>query len=259
MSTRAHAPTRIRLQKLLAQAGLASRREAEQWIQGGRVAVNGKIITALGTRADPRIDRIVVDGKPLRPFEPKVYYLLNKPAGYVSSCEDDRGRPTVVDLIKPVKFRLFPVGRLDWDTEGVLLLTNDGELTQRLLHPRYRIRRTYLVKVEGIPDFQTLQRMVRLGGDADPKGNRPRVRQARVGERHAWLEIRLWEGKHHQVRRMCEAVGHPVKRLRRIEFAGLDVEGLAPGQYRPLTAAEIAALQRLTRLDAGRPSFQHSL
>ena len=259
MSTRDNAPVRVRLQKLLAQAGLASRREAEEWIRRGRVAVNGKIVTALGTQADPRVDRIVVDGKPLRHFEPKVYYLLNKPAGYVSTCEDDRGRPTVIDLIKRRKFRLFPVGRLDWDTEGVLLLTNDGELTQRLLHPRYRIHRTYLAKGEGIPDFATLQRLVHIGGGGDSKAMRPRVRLARVGQRHAWLEIRLWEGKHRQVRRMCEAVGHPVKRLRRVEFAGLDVESLALGQYRPLTAAEITGLRRLTGLDPDHPPSPLSL
>jgi pseudouridine synthase len=242
----------IRLQKLLAQAGLASRREAEEWIRTGRVAVNGKIVTLLGTQADPRVDRIAVDGKLVRHSEPKAYYLLNKPSGYVSTCADDRGRPTVIDLLKPLKLRLFPVGRLDWDTEGVLLLTNDGELTQRLLHPRYRIRRIYLAKVEGIPSSQTLQRLARVGGDGDSPGNRPRVRLVREGDRHAWLEIRLWEGKNRQVRRMCDAVGHPVKRLRRVAFAGLDVEGVVPGQFRPLTAAEILHLRRLTGIDPER-------
>jgi pseudouridine synthase len=249
----------MRLQKLLAQAGLVSRRQAEDWIQAGRVAVNGKIVTALGTQADPRVDRIAVDGKLIRSLAPKAYYLLNKPGGYVSTCEDDRRRPTVIDLIKPLKVRLFPVGRLDWDTEGVLLLTNDGELTQRLLHPRYRIRRTYLAKVEGIPTVPILQHLVRVGGSDEPKGSRPRVRLARAGERHAWLEICLWEGKNHQVRRMCEAVGHPVKRLRRVEFAGLAVEGLAPGRYRSLTADEILALQRLTGLDQGHPPSHRAL
>jgi 23S rRNA pseudouridine2605 synthase len=249
----------MRLQKILAQAGLSSRREAEEWIQSGRVAVNGKTVTALGAQADPHVDRIAVDGKPIPRPEPKVYYLLNKPRGYVSTCEDDRGRPTVIDLIKPLKFRLFPVGRLDWDTEGALLLTNDGALTQRLLHPRYRIRRTYLAKVEGIPDAPTLRRLIRVGSSAAPKSSRPQVRLARVGERHAWLEIRLWEGKNRQVRRMCETVGHPVRRLRRVEFAGLDVEGLAPGQYRPLTAAEILALRRLTGLGPGHARGRLSL
>jgi 23S rRNA pseudouridine2605 synthase len=289
---------RMRLQKILAQSGLASRREAEAWIQAGRVSVNGKIVTALGSQADPDVDRILVDGKPIGSFEPKVYYLLNKPAGYVSTCADEHGRPTVLDLLKAVRARLFPVGRLDWDTEGVLLLTNDGELAQRLMHPRYQITRTYLARVEGIPTQEALQRLAELsvaphdptsapshpprghkrqekpraavqGADPLPpgtgegrergrrvgprRGDSPRhVSLARVGPRHAWVEISLREGQNRQVRRMCEEVGHPVKRLRRIRFAGLTLEGSEPGQYRALTPAEIQSLRRLTRLE--RPS-----
>ncbi|MGH8064618.1 MAG: pseudouridine synthase [Candidatus Entotheonellia bacterium] len=235
----------IRLQKVLAQAGLASRREAEQWIQAGRISVNGKVVTTLGTQADPAVDRIAVDGKVINRLEPKVYYLLNKPTGYVSTCEDELGRPTVLDLLKPLKFRLFPVGRLDWDTEGLLLLTNDGELAQRLLHPRFHIRRTYLAKVEGIPTLETLQRLTTTGDPSAPRSRRPTARIGKVGERHAWLEIRLWEGRNRQVRRMCEAVGHPVKRLRRVQFAGLDTMGLSTGQSRPLTPTEVLVLKRL--------------
>jgi 23S rRNA pseudouridine2605 synthase len=242
----------MRLQKVLAQAGLTSRREAERWIQAGRISVNGKVVTTLGTRADPTVDRIAVDRKVINRLEPKMYYLLNKPPGYVSTCEDELGRPTVLDLLKPIKFRLFPVGRLDWDTEGLLLLTNDGELAQRLLHPRFHIRRTYLAKVEGIPTAETLQRLTTTGDPSAPRRRRPTARISKVGERHAWLEIRLWEGRNRQVRRMCEAVGHPVKRLRRVQFAGLDTVGLSPGQYRPFTPAEVLALRRLAGL--GRPS-----
>lgn len=240
---------RMRLQKVLAQAGLASRREAEQWIRAGRVAVNGKVVATLGVQADPVVDRIAVDGKVINRLEPKVYYLLNKPSGYVSTCEDDLGRPTVLDLLQPIKFRLFPIGRLDWDSEGVLLLTNDGELAQRLLHPRFHVRRTYLAKVEGIPTRETLQRMVHKEALTTPRGRRPSVNISKVGERHAWLEIRLWEGRNRQVRRMCEAVGHPVKRLRRVQFAGLDCRGLPPGRYRPLTPSEVLALKRLAGLE----------
>jgi 23S rRNA pseudouridine2605 synthase len=239
----------MRLQKVLAQAGLASRREAEHWIQAGRISVNGKVVTTLGTQADPAVDRIAVNGKVINRLEPKVYYLLNKPTGYVSTCEDELGRPTVLDLLKPIKFRLFPVGRLDWDSEGLLLLTNDGELAQRLLHPRFHIRRTYLAKVEGIPTGQSLQRLTREGDPAAPQKRRPTARIIKIGERHAWLEIRLWEGKNRQVRRMCEAVGHPVKRLRRVQFAGLDTMGLPSGQYRPLTLTEVQALKRLAGLE----------
>jgi 23S rRNA pseudouridine2605 synthase len=219
----------MRLQKVLAQAGLASRREAEQWIQAGRISVNGKVVTALGTQADPAVDRIAVDGKVINRLEPKVYYLLNKPTGYVSTCEDELG--------------------LDWDSEGLLLLTNDGELAQRLLHPRFHIRRTYLAKVEGIPTAQSLRRLTHTGDPSAPQKRRPSARISRVGERHAWLEIRLWEGQNRQVRRMCEAVGHPVKRLRRVQFAGLDTMGLSSGQYRPLTLTEVHALKRLAGLE----------
>jgi 23S rRNA pseudouridine2605 synthase len=239
----------MRLQKVLAQAGLASRREAEQWLRAGRISVNGKVVTTLGTQADPEVDRIAVDGKVVNRLEPKVYYLLNKPTGYVSTCEDDLGRPTVLDLLTAIKFRVFPVGRLDWDSEGLVLLTNDGELAQRLLHPRFHIRRTYLAKVDGIPTSEALQRMANTGDPSAPRRRRPAVRISKVGERHAWLEIRLWEGRNRQVRRMCEAAGHPVKRLRRVQFAGLNTMGLMPGRYRPLTAAEVLALKRLAGLE----------
>jgi 23S rRNA pseudouridine2605 synthase len=239
----------MRLQKVLAQAGLASRREAEQWIQAGRISVNGKVVTTLGTQADPAVDRIAVDGKVVNRLEPKVYYLLNKPPGYVCTCEDERGRPTVLDLLKPTTVRLFPVGRLDCDSEGLLLLTNDGELAQRLLHPRFHIRRTYLAKVEGIPSPATLQRLIQTVDPSTARSRRPTARINKVGERHAWLEIRLWEGKNRQVRRMCEAAGHPVKRLRRVQFAGLDTMGLSLGQCRRLTRAEVLVLKRLTGLE----------
>jgi 23S rRNA pseudouridine2605 synthase len=239
----------MRIQKVLAQAGLASRREAEHWSQAGRISVNGKVVTTPGTQADPVVDRIAVDGKVINRLEPKVYYLLNKPTGYVSTCEDEIGRPTVLDLLKPVKFRLFPVGRLDWDSEGLLLLTNDGGLAQRLLHPRFHIRRTYLAKVEGIPTVHALQRLTTTGDPAAPPKRRPTARIIKVGERHAWLEIRLWEGKNRQVRRMCEAVGHPVRRLRRVQFAGLDTMGLSSGQYRPLTLTEVRTLKQLAGLE----------
>jgi pseudouridine synthase len=238
----------MRLQKVLAQAGLASRRQAEEWIQAGRISVNGKVVTTLGNQADPSVDRIAVDGKLINRLAPKVYYLLNKPAGYVSTCMDDLGRPTVLKLLAAVKFRLFPVGRLDWDTEGLLLLTNDGELAHRLLHPRFHIRRTYLAKVEGIPTPDALHRLTNTGDAAAPRKRRPTVRISKVGERHAWLEIRLWEGRNRQVRRMCAAVGHPVRRLRRVQFAGLDTIGLPTGQYRPLTPVEILTLKRLAGL-----------
>ncbi|MBI3328865.1 MAG: rRNA pseudouridine synthase [Nitrospinae bacterium] len=241
----------MRLQKILAQAGLASRRKAEAWIRTGRISVNGEVVTTIGTQADPERDRIAVDGIPIHRPEPKVYYLLNKPSGYVSTCEDDLGRPTVLDLLQSVKFRIFPIGRLDWDTEGVLLLTNDGALAQRLLHPSSQVPRTYVAKVTGIPTPEALRRLAKLGANPGTPAPLPHTRIVRTGPQHAWVEIRLREGRNRQVRRMCEAVGHPVKRLRRIQFAGLAAEGLPLGRYRPLTPSEILALQRITRL-AGR-------
>ena len=238
---------RMRLQKILAQTGLASRRKAEAWIRTGRISVNGEVVTTIGTQADLELDRIAVDGIPIHRAEPKVYYLLNKPSGYVSTCEDDLGRPTVLDLLKSVKFRIFPVGRLDWDTEGVLLLMNDGALAQRLLHPSSQIPRTYMAKVTGIPTPETLRRLAKLGANPGTPAPLPQTRIVRTGPQHAWVEIHLHEGRNRQVRRMCEAVGHPVKRLRRIRFAGLAAEGLPLGHYRPLTPSEILALQRITR------------
>ena len=240
---------RMRLQKILAQAGLASRREAEEWIRRGRISINGTIVTTLGTQADPALDRLAVDGKLVHAPEPKVYYLLNKPSGYVTTCEDERGRPTVLDLLKPVKLRLFPVGRLDWDTEGVLLVTNDGTLAQRLIHPRYQILRTYMAKVAGIPSAEALQHMGEQGNTAGKGGPGTQARLVKAGRDHAWVEISLREGKNRQVRRMCEAVGHPVKRLQRIRFAGLEAAGLRRGCYRSLTPAEVLSLRRLTGPD----------
>lgn len=246
---------RMRLQKILAQSGLASRREAETWIRAGRVSVNGEVVTALGSQADPRSDRILVNGKAVPRFERKVYFLLNKPAGYMTTCEDEHGRRTVLDLLQPMKYRIFPVGRLDWDTEGVLLLTNDGALAQQVLHPRYGMQRKYLAKIEGIPTPETLQRLMQFANGAQQGDAQCEARIARVGPRHAWIEITLREGRNREVRRMCEAVGHPVKRLRRIQFAGLTTQGLALGDFRPLTRDEIRALRHLVGFDvatAGR-------
>ncbi|MBI3329823.1 MAG: rRNA pseudouridine synthase [Nitrospinae bacterium] len=240
---------RMRLQKILAQSGLASRREGEAWIRAGRVSVNGEVVNALGSQADPRVDRIEVNGKSIPRFERKVYFLLNKPASYMTTCEDEHGRRTVLDLLQPMRFRIFPVGRLDWDTEGVLLLTNDGALAQQLLHPRYRIQRTYLAKVEGIPTPETLRRLIAFENGPRQRDSQGEARIARVGPRHAWIEINLREGRNRQVRRMCEAVGHPVKRLRRIQFAGLTAERLGLGHFRPLTRDEIRALKHLVEFD----------
>ncbi len=229
-----------RLQKVLAQAGLGSRRACEALIEAGRVEVNGEIAT-LGRRVDPEEDRVTVDGVtiPVRPG--LVYYLLNKPAKVVTTAHDPEGRPTVIELV-PAEPRVFPVGRLDWDSEGVLLLTNDGPLAHGLTHPSQGVPKAYLAEVSGVPGRAALRRL-REGVDLDDGRTAPaKARLAQTTPTGAALEIVIHEGRNRQVRRMCEAVGHPVRRLVRTRFGPLRDQRLAPGQWRPLTQAEIRAL-----------------
>lgn len=233
-----------RLQKLIAAAGLGSRREAERWISAGRVTVNGEV-AALGDGADPACDRIEVDGRPLRADERKYYVLLNKPVGYVTTLSDPEGRPVVTDLVKDVPARLHPVGRLDLTTEGLLLLTNDGELTHRLAHPRHEVEKTYLVRVRGALSPAARRQLAEGVVLEDGLTAPARVEKVRATGSHTWLEITIREGRNRQVRRMCEAVGHPVSRLKRIRLAFLELGALPTGKYRLLTAAEVARLKRL--------------
>ena len=229
-----------RLQKVLAQAGLGSRRACEVLIDEGRVEVNGEV-ARLGRRVDPEHDRVRVDGVtiPVRPG--LVYYLLNKPAKVVTTASDPEGRPTVVDLV-PAEPRVFPVGRLDWDTEGLLLLTNDGDLAHGLTHPSRGVPKTYLAEVSGVPSRGAL-RQLREGIDLDDGRTAPaKARLAQTTPTGSALEIVIHEGRNRQVRRMCEAIGHPVRRLVRTRFGPLHGNRLAPGQWRVLTQAEIRAL-----------------
>jgi 23S rRNA pseudouridine2605 synthase len=229
-----------RLQKVLAQAGLGSRRACEVLIEAGRVEVNGDV-AVLGRRVDTEHDRVTVDGVtiPVRPG--LVYYLLNKPPRVMTTAHDPEGRPTVVDLV-PAEPRVFPVGRLDWDTEGLLLLTNDGPLAHALTHPSQGVPKTYLAEVGGAPSRGTLRRL-REGVDLDDGRTAPaKARLAQTTPTGAALEIVIHEGRNRQVRRMCEAVGHPVRRLVRTRFGPLRDHSLAPGQWRALTQAEIRAL-----------------
>jgi len=202
-----------------------------------------------GAQADPAVDRIVVDGRPVQPREPHAYVLLHKPRGYVTSLSDPEGRPVVVDLLPSGLPRLFPVGRLDYDTEGLLLLTNDGALANQLLHPRYEIERVYEVEVAGHVTAAALPRWrrgVELGdGLAVPAA----VRLLRTGERSTWLSVTLREGRNREVRRYCQALGHRVVRLRRVRFGPLGLGRLGPGASRPLTVTELTALNRLRRGD----------
>ena len=233
-----------RLQKVLAQAGVASRRAAEKLIAEGRVSVNGTTVREMGTKADPAHDDVRVDGRRIGAPQRRRYILLNKPAGYVSTRADPQRRPTVLDLLHGVREYLYPVGRLDYDSEGLLLLTNDGDLAARLTHPRHGVERTYEVRVAGTPDTEALERL-RKGIPLDGRPTLP-ADVTLLGSRRtqeAVLVLTIREGRNRQVRRMCEAVGHPVRTLRRIRIGPLEDRRLKPGQWRELTEREIGALR----------------
>jgi 23S rRNA pseudouridine2605 synthase len=245
--TAAGTPPGERLQKILAQAGLGSRRACEELIADGRVRVNGEVAT-LGTRADPESDAIEVDGALIGVRQGLVHYLLNKPPGVVTTASDPQGRRTVVDLVPPEP-RVYPVGRLDADTEGLLLLTNDGDLAHRLSHPSFGVDKEYLADVVGRPSRGAIRRL-REGVELDDGPTAP-AKVSLVGE-HT-LRITIHEGRNRQVRRMCETVGHPVRRLVRVRVGPLSDHRLAPGAWRPLTQAEVRALERAAIRPAPRP------
>jgi 23S rRNA pseudouridine2605 synthase len=212
-------------------------------IRAGRVTVNGRTVTELGTRAHPQRDRIAIDGKPLRAAAPLAYILLHKPVGVMTTLSDPQGRPTVRDLLVGVRQRVFPVGRLDFHTSGLLLLTNDGELALRLTHPRYGVKKTYEVKVKGRPEPAQLAALARGVRLPDGVSAPAQVRVIEPGERKTWISITLAEGKNRQVRRMCEAVGLSVEKLTRIALGPLKLGNLPAGAWRPLTPDELALLQ----------------
>ena len=268
----------LRLQKILSQAGIASRRASEKLIADGRVTVNGTTVREMGLKADPVADDIRVDGVRIRTAERHRYILLCKPAGYVTTRSDPQRRPTVIDLLDGIREYVYPVGRLDYDSEGLLLLTNDGELAARLMHPRHEVERTYEAQVAGVPDEQAIERL-RTGIPLDGRRTLParvtllsrpgkgpagtglsdRGRGSAGGAAHgrarqAVLRITIREGRNRQVRRMCEAVGHPVRALRRTAFGPIADRRLRPGEWRELTAGEMAALRRATEGAARRTS-----
>ncbi len=238
----------VRLHKAIAQAGITSRRKAETLITQGRVRVNGQKVTILGTMVDLASDTVVVDGKRLPSVIARQYILLHKPRGYLTTCDDDQGRPTVFDLLKRHKARLFPVGRLDVNTEGVLLLTNDGTLANQLMHPRYHIPRLYLVKVYGLLTEHDVMRL-RKGVVLDDGKTLPaEVQVVRRGEKTCVVRLTLYEGRHRQIHRMLEHCGpYRVNRLQRVGMGPLSVRGLAPGSFRSLEAFEVARLQQAVR------------
>ena len=238
----------MRLNKILSVAGVASRRAADELIQQGRVELNGKVVTELGTKADPEHDDIRVDGRRLRAAPERRHLLLYKPRGVVSTRSDPQHRTTVIDLLAQagVKGYFYPVGRLDFDSEGLLILTNDGEFAERVAHPRHELERTYEAQVAGVPDDRDLDRL-RRGVLIDGHKTLPakvrlmRVVRTRQGEQ-ALIELRLREGRNRQVRKMCDAIAHPVERLRRTEIGTITDHKLRPGQVRDLTPAEIRIL-----------------
>jgi 23S rRNA pseudouridine2605 synthase len=251
-----------RLQKIIAAAGIASRRHAEELIKSGLVSVNGQTVTELGTKADPNKDHIKVGNKLLKTPERPVYILLHKPKGYVTTSSDPEGRPTVMDLVRGVGTRVYPVGRLDYASEGLLLMTNDGELTQRLTHASSHVPKTYLVKVAGIPTEENLKRLrqgvvlqavkPRSGERSKEKRIPEKVRTAparitifKEGD-NPWYEVTIIEGRNRQIRRMFEEIGHHVEKIKRVKYGPLQLD-VESGKYRNLSDAEVARLKSAIR------------
>ena len=246
-------PTGIRLQRILSQAGVASRRSAERFIEAGRVSVNGTVVTQLGTRANPEGDDIRVDGRRVGHAERRRYVLVNKPTGYVTTRHDPQRRRTVLDLIPRVREYVYPVGRLDYDSEGLLLLTNDGELAERLTHPRHGLERVYEAVVRGVPSAATLKRLA-SGVVVDRRRTAPaqvRLLGGHISRRQDQARVRmtLREGRNRQVRRMFESMGHEVVRLKRVQLGPIRVSGLKSGEARDLSPAEVRALRRAAESD----------
>ena len=232
-----------RLQKILAHAGVASRRKAEVLIESGHVSVNGKIVRELGSKADLDEDLIQVDGRTIREEQDKVYYVLYKPAGCVTTLSDPEGRATIKNYLEHIPERVYPVGRLDYDAEGALIVSNDGDLAHLLMHPRYGVRRTYLAKVHGVPRAEQIERL--LSGVRLEDG-RARALEAELHSRtpkNTWVRVVVAEGRQHLVKRLMEAVGAPVQKLYRADYGGIDVAGMRPGELRELTRAEVQHLR----------------
>jgi 23S rRNA pseudouridine2605 synthase len=266
-----------RLQKIIAAAGIASRRKAEEMIASGLVEVNGRIVTTLGSKADPECDHIRVNGKLLHGPERQVYLLMNKPKGYVTTVSDPEGRPTVMNLLRGIRARVYPVGRLDYGSEGLLLLTNDGELAHALTKASSHVQKVYLVKVAGVPNEAGLQKLRRglmipegrvqvsiavqgaddrsrednrsFASDSGRPKTRERIRTAPAKIRlvreadNPWYEVTLIEGKNRQLRKMFEEIGHHVEKIRRVRYGPLALD-VPPGEFRPLSPAEVGKLKR---------------
>jgi 23S rRNA pseudouridine2605 synthase len=239
-----------RLQKIISAAGIASRRKAEQLIAAGLVSVNGKAVTELGSKADPERDHIRVNGKLLHGAERHVYLLMNKPKGYVTTLSDPEGRPTVMDLLRRVDARVYPIGRLDYASEGLLLLTNDGELADHLMKAASHVQKTYMVKIAGKPSPEELNRL--RGGVSIPtdKGRRVKTGPAKINlireANNPWYEVTIVEGRNRQIRRMFEEIGHHVEKIKRVRYGPLELD-VHPGEFRRLTPEEVSRLKSTAR------------
>ena len=238
----------IRLNKFLSQAGVASRREADNLIKQGRVKVNGRVVQELGSKIDGEKDGVTVDGKKIEPRQDYVYLLLNKPPGFLVTLKDPFDRPTIKSLLPPLRVRLFPVGRLDFHSEGLLLMTNDGELANRLMHPRYEIKKVYAVKVKGQPEKSQLLKLEK-GIIIDGKKTAPATISLQFSSpRRSLCQVTIHEGRKREVRRMFASIGHPVLELQRVQYACLPLQGLKSGKWRYLTDKEVQKLKKLVGL-----------
>lgn len=241
-----------RLQKIISKAGITSRRASEEMILAGRVMVNGKIVDQLGSKADPDKDIIEIDGNRLTIKSERLYVLLNKPAGYMTTLSDPEGRAVVTELLKELNERVYPVGRLDYNTEGILLLTNDGEWSNLLMHPRNEVEKEYHVRVRGKVDTSQLKKLesgVEIDGRMTAKAV---VKMIKSGENNDWFSITIHEGRNRQVRRMCEAVSLSVVRLKRVRYGSLSIKGLKPGEYRVLDPKEVASFNAVLKIKQER-------
>lgn len=237
----------IRLNKFLAQCGVGSRRRCDDYIAQGLVKINEQVTTKLGTTLDPAQDRVLFKDKPVEPQQ-EIFILLNKPKGYLVTAKDTHDRRTVFDLLSEIDVRLFPVGRLDMDTHGLLLLTNSGKLAHRLTHPKFHVRKTYQALVEGQPDEAAIEKLQTGVVLEDGLTAPARARILSRRRQNTLLEIKIHEGRKRQVRRMCDAIGHPVLDLKRVAIDRLRLQNLAPGQWRHLTPGEVAAFKRRVNL-----------
>jgi len=240
---------KVRLNKFLSQSGVSSRREADKMIENGRIKINGRVVNTLGIKIDDDKDTIEVNGKEVKKDRNLIYLLLNKPSGYLVTLKDPFKRPTIMNFLSHLEKRVFPVGRLDYDTEGLLLLTNDGELAYRLMHPRYKIKKVYLAKVNGNPrdsELSTLEKGVYLdNGKTAPT----KISRIYSGSKESCFRIEIYEGRKREIKRLFEYIGHRVLKLKRVKFAGLDQGKLKKGQWRHLTKKELLMLKKQVGLN----------